>query len=418
MTRPINPWKVTGYKAGQNVVCKVTKAETGGYAVIIPKDNLPGFIQTTAALRPGEEILAQFVCVHNNRILLSPLFSGNRASGASLPTSSQVNWAEHLDNPEQIDEILQQRQSETQSNYQAPSAPENYEQSYAPPQEEAQQAHSDSTIYAPDYSQNTNQQYQPAIATPEQTGSVTGFTDSQWQAPIEQTPTKRFRLRRAIDLVMPPLDQESLTTMKMSDYDLEWLITDLEGGMRTGCMKCTSEQALSRSAVLLYRGKAVGCIYGCKSSPDARPTEESLTSMLTDLEAPDATVMVYDLPEEVTVAMASLFLGFPVERDESLDPKTQFDYFMTYFTQNGNTACLAITLPSTKSTYLVFVHKGKFGGAFFVEEQVYTQDPADIYQLFVNDSGARVEASFLQPEMIAAGSRFGYSLSMAKQKRQ
>ncbi|HND07225.1 MAG TPA: hypothetical protein PL012_16175, partial [Candidatus Obscuribacter sp.] len=61
---------------------------------------------------------------------------------------------------------------------------------------------------------------------------------------------------------------------------------------------------------------------------------------------------------------------------------------------------------------------GKFGGAFFVEEQIYTQDPADIYQLFVTDAGARVEASLLQPDMIAAGSRFGYSLSMAKQKRQ
>lgn len=437
MTRPINPWKVTGYKAGQNVVCKVIKAEQNGYAVIIPKDNLPGFIQTPAEHRPGEEILAQFVCVHNNRILLSPLFAHSRAAGASLARQSTVNWEAQLDDPNAA-----QAQDQTGANQQyadqfAPPAQQNAgqpQQDQYQSQDQGQQAQQQQ-----DYSQygqsattpnpiayaDPNQQYQQ-YQQPQQDqyqqdygqGStpLTDAVQSQWQAPIEQVPTKRFRLRRAIDLVMPPIDQDSLNTYKMADYDLEWLITDLEGGMRTGCMKSTSEQQLSRSAVLLYRGKAVGCIYGCKSAPDAKPTEESLTNMLSDLNAPDAVVNIYDLPEEVTVAMSALFLGFPVERDESKDAKTQFDYFMNWFTQNGSSSCLAISMPSSKSTCLVFVHKGKFGGSFHVEDQVYTQDPAAIYQLFANDPNCKVEASMLQPEMTASGSRFGYSLSMANKK--
>jgi len=68
--------------------------------------------------------------------------------------------------------------------------------------------------------------------------------------------------------------------------------------------------------MLLYKRRAVGCIYGRESAPLTKPTEESLQAMLSDLESPDTVVTIYDLPEEVTLAMSSLFLGYPVERHD------------------------------------------------------------------------------------------------------
>src|ERR1700722_18702714 len=104
MSRPLNPWKLQGYKPGQNVICKVTNSEPGGYAVIIPKDKLPGFLPTQAILRTGEEILAQFVCVHNNRILLSARFSN---TSVSIKAGTQSpDWhaqLDEMDNP--VDEF-------------------------------------------------------------------------------------------------------------------------------------------------------------------------------------------------------------------------------------------------------------------------------------------------------------------------
>jgi len=67
-----------GFAPGQNLICKVSHAEPSGYAVIIVKDNLPGFLPTEVRLRPGEEILAQFVCVSNRRILLSSRFGDTK----------------------------------------------------------------------------------------------------------------------------------------------------------------------------------------------------------------------------------------------------------------------------------------------------------------------------------------------------
>jgi hypothetical protein len=81
-----------GYRAGQNVICRVGYAEPGGYAVIISKDNLPGFLPTRAQLKTGEEILAQYVCVYNNRILLSARLDGR--IGAKPQQS--VRWEDYL----------------------------------------------------------------------------------------------------------------------------------------------------------------------------------------------------------------------------------------------------------------------------------------------------------------------------------
>jgi len=350
MNKPLNPWKLTGYKAGQNVACKVTAAEPGGYAVIIPKDNLPGFLPTEAKLKVGEDVLAQFVCVHNNRILLSSKFAGTLGGGAKPAQQTQpyqqVNWSEQL--------------------AQGAAAP---------------------------------------AAGPEQDAAF-----GVWAA---NTP-KKFNLKRAIDLILPPLNGEQPNTFKIGEYDLEWLITDLEGGMRTGCVKASSEERLSRSAMLLYRGRAVGCIYGNKHMPDSPPTEQALQFMLADLALPETQVSVYDLPEEIALSMSALFLGYPVDRAEGLDARSYMDYLANWFAEKQQTACFAISLPSFAATALSFVHKGQYAGGFYVEDQKFSQDKNYIYDLIASDNQAGLDASILPPEMTSSAVRFGFSLSMSR----
>jgi hypothetical protein len=484
---PLNPWKLSGYKAGQNVVCKVVKDEPGGYAVIIPKDNLPGFLPTQALLRTGEEILAQFVCVHNHRILLSARFSNNVSK---LQATPNVRWEEHLDEIDQTAEPVAGPELEIQAIPPRPDEPiyQNYNtnavktvpagQPSGQPSFNAAQVsgpgggsfhnalpqpvvHTPTAPHMPQTPQMPQQQMpQQAPQMPQQAPQMPQQGPQQMpqqapqqmpqqapQRPPEQVPNRliaipaqhsiqleqeaeaeaafgvwastprKFHLKRATDLILPPIDGESLNEFKIEDYDIEWLITDLEGGMRTGCVKAACESKLSRSAMLLYRGRAVGCIYGCKSMPDTQPTEQSLQNMLADLEVPDTDVKIYDLPENVTLAMSALFLGYPVQRNDDYDARAYMDYICGWFESKGNTACLAITLPSNSATCLGFVYKGQFCGAFYVEDQQFRTDKEFVYELLRNDPRANVEASILPPEMTSSAVRFGFSLSMAK-KRQ
>jgi hypothetical protein len=352
MNRPLNPWKLTGYKAGQNVVCKVVKAEPGGYAVFIPKDNIPGFLPTEAKLKDGEEVLAQFVCVHNNRVLLSARMHGNLDPGRYKQTQTQSgNWQQQLETGAQ------------------PTVTGAYQ-----PQDEQEAA----------------------------------FAVWAQNSPVD------FKLRRAIDLILPAIGEDQPSTnMRIGDEDVEWLITTLEGGMRTGCVKAFCEPRKSRSAVLLYRGRAVGCIYGNKSLPEPQPTEPSLQMMINDLNEPETNIVIYDLPEEVTLAMSALFLGYPVDRSDDLDARSYIEYIGSWLSQREQTACLAVSL-SAGGTCLAFVHKGRYVGSFYVEDQKFSADLKTLYDLIANDKGAQVHASILPPELTSSSVRFGFSLSMAK----
>jgi hypothetical protein len=136
--------------------------------------------------------------------------------------------------------------------------------------------------------------------------------------------------------------------------------------------------------------------------------------MLKDLALASTAVSVYDLPEDITLAMSALFMGYPVNRSDQLDAQSYVDYLCNWFSEKKQTACLAITLPSKSAMCLVFVKDGNFVGTFYVEDQTYTTDRNYLNQLLQADPQANVEASILPPEMTSQAVRFGFSISMAR----
>ncbi len=321
------------YKPGQLLLCKIVRAEAGGYGVSIidapgsdiqqrslPKQFHTGFLPTKERLIPGEEVLGRFVCIHNQKILLSTnsgVVAGYVGAGDKLPKVEKF----------------------------------------------------DTENFAP------------------------------------------FRYKRATDLILPPIQPDSLKQFKIGDYDLDWLISDVEGGKRTGCIKTSSAERRSRAAVLIYHGRAVGCVYGCYSKPDTLPTEQSLKSLLTDLSLPETEVTMYNLPEDATLAMSALFIGYPVSRSDDYDARSYMDYICNWFEAKGTTACVAISLKQTMATCLAFIYRGKFCGAFYVENQKFIEDREIVNELLRNDPKSDAEACILPPEMTASAVRFGFSLS-------
>lgn len=338
-----------GFRAGQNLLVRVVNPEPGGYAVLLVNYNLPGFLPTQTLLHSGEEILAQFVCVHNHRILLTARFSNNVSKLAATPN---VRWEEF-------------------------SIP-----------------------------------FIQAIQLKQEASAEAAFG-------VWTSVPRKLHYKRATDLILPPIDENSRKEFKLDDDDdLEWLITELEGGKRTGCVKATSQPRQSRSAMLLFQGRVVGCIHSSKLTPDTQPTEQSLKRMLDDLETSETVIEVYDVAENVILAMSALFLGYPVQRNDDYDARKYMDYICSWFESKSQTACLAITQPSFAATCLGFMHKGEFIGAFNIESQEFNTDKVFVYDLLRKDSRSNVEASLLPTEMTSSAVRFGFSLSMANKQRK
>lgn len=427
MVSKINPWKIQGYKPGQIVQCKIQKAEPGGYAVVLVKDNIPGYLPSNARHNFGDEVLATFVCIDKSRVLLSERFTAGSSAKGGTPVKKNYDgpdWSQQLEELDSNYTTGAQRAVPDNSNQyltgplpaQAPVDPysnEGYQQQQFATGPLPQQFNPPQQQYAtgPLPSQQTPEQY---MGGDQGNQYLTGAQPAQRYA--DGVPSRRFQLRRAIDLIMPPIDGETISTMRIGDYDVEWLITQLEGGMFTGCVKAACESRLSRAAMLLYKGRAVGCIYGCKADPTTKPTEESLQAMLSDLESPDTVVSQYDLPEEITLAMSSLFLGYPVERHDDYSAKEYLDYICNWLGQKNGTATLAISLTQDRGTCLGYIYKGQFSGAFYVEDQAYRADRAFVDEMLENDPQAALEVSILPPEMHASAVRFGFSLSMARNR--
>lgn len=219
---------------------------------------------------------------------------------------------------------------------------------------------------------------------------------------------RTFKLRRAIDIIMPPLKGKP-EILRAGDYDVARLSHDLEHSKLTGCLKSISQQKYSRSAMLLFEGRAVGCIYGKKPQSDPYPTETALQMMLLDMAFPETSLQLYELPLEVVLSMSSLFLGCPVDKEETSE-RPQLNTLLQSLKSKKLTACLSLHLNSGSELCFAFVHKGRYFGAFHVEGQKFESDVNLFNDLIASDKTSTLDQHILPSEMLSDSVLFGYSI--------
>lgn len=220
---------------------------------------------------------------------------------------------------------------------------------------------------------------------------------------------RTFKLRRAIDIVMPPLSSNEVAPLRSGDFDIAKLIVDLEEGGLTGCIKMICDERLSRGALLLFKGRAVGCIYGKKPMVEPYPIESAIQMLLLDSFLPDTNLTVYDLPDEIILSMSSMFLGVPVAEREGESAAELFETTLKSLKSKNETA--VATLTSQKEMSLAFIHEGERFGSFDVDLQKFYPQ-ADVFDELIQKSpDSKVEMSILPPEMTTEKVLFGYGLS-------
>jgi hypothetical protein len=386
------------YKAGQNVACKVLHAEKDGYAVLLQKDNLPGFIKTANKLEPGDEILGVFVCVHNGRVLLSQLFSAPREGDARRTKFNTVNWEELL---REVDDELQ-----------GTDRPE-------PPKPRKLPSPSPDKPDKADKKPNTHRsKEEPGGGSSKPQGRLSVVPQSN-VSPLTGGGGGgggEIRHRRSIDIFVPPVDLKSIRAKKsftLTNGGLKGLVAELEETKHNGCIKITSEQQNCRAAALLFGGRVLGCTYTCKDAMKSLSNEDALSSMLKSMQNPHCEVTTYTLPPHVILPMAALFIGQPVETNARLTAPEYFHSISNWIADNDSTACITLVHPEEKLMNLVFFFQGQAEGLFSIDTQKYTHNADATGQLFEKYDDTVVDACLLSFEDKEGNSRtdLGYSLS-------
>jgi len=224
---------------------------------------------------------------------------------------------------------------------------------------------------------------------------------------------RNFRLRRAVDIIMPSLTGKLNHSVRCGDYDIARLLDDIETSELTGCIKAESNEVLSRSAALLFKGRVVGCIYGRKPHSQLPLLEQSLKAMLGDLKINSTQLQVYELPEEVVISMSALFLGIPVDEATAAtsDPQVYLDSVLNTLQSKTETACIMASTTDKPSRCLGFVFEGKTFGSYSIVDQKFDPTFDSLFNFCSGSKDARAHAYLLPKEMTSHSVRYGYSLS-------
>ncbi|MDZ4832340.1 MAG: hypothetical protein SGJ27_00930 [Candidatus Melainabacteria bacterium] len=225
---------------------------------------------------------------------------------------------------------------------------------------------------------------------------------------------RNFRLRRAVDIIMPSITGKLNHSVKCGDYDINRLLADLEASELTGCIKAESAEVLSRSAALLYKGRVVGCIYGRKPQPQTQVLEQSLKAMLADLALQTTDMQVYELPDEVVISMSALFLGVPIgagQTGDAGDSKQYIHELMPSLHSKQETACVMVSTTDRPSRCLGFVHQGKTYGSYSIVDQKFDSSFDMLVNMCTESVDAQINAYLLPKEMTSKSVVYGYSLT-------
>lgn len=224
----------------------------------------------------------------------------------------------------------------------------------------------------------------------------------------EEALTASLKFKRATDLLVPPVDDVEIRNLNTSDQDFAKLCQELEQSEFTGCIKSFNQNKFSRAGAILNNGRVMGCIYGNKSTSEPLPVKESLELLKEDAREGGSDLRIYELPEDVVVALSSLFIGCPLVRNDGLSAIEYIQQMREWLKQNEQTACFACSLSTT--TWLDLYFEGTYSGTFCVEDQKFYRSEGFLLTK-LTEPDARVEMALLSPELNASEQTVGLPLT-------
>jgi len=185
------------------------------------------------------------------------------------------------------------------------------------------------------------------------------------------------------------------------------LLISLEGSERTGCLKIVSPRSKSRSAMLLYRGRVVGAVYGKKNMRGQYLHQDAHKCALVDLAAPGNMLDAYELPEDLVLSAASLFYGETLDTNYGANAEASFDYALSALVRSGSPGCVVVNSLQEETVCIVYVANGRIVGVFSANEG-WTHGTPESIKRFLRSAPCKVHAAILP---MVDQRRIGFSLT-------
>lgn len=217
--------------------------------------------------------------------------------------------------------------------------------------------------------------------------------------------------RRAIGLVPVPKERECNEVNKSNGLKHQQLLVSIEGNHQTCCLRVISPFHKSRAAIMVFRGRVIGCLYGNKRLGHQLFGADALERAVADLGHPDSILDAYMLPEDLVLAAGALFHGNSLMFAPDLPVEQIFEASCENLMRSNMPGCIVVNNNQDMAVCMVYIFGGHIVGVYsFTEGWVETSFESGLKYVSQNRSG-KVMASMLPCHNVDEVMQLSISLS-------
>jgi hypothetical protein len=174
--------------------------------------------------------------------------------------------------------------------------------------------------------------------------------------------------RRAIGLLPLPQTRETHEISQSESIRYTQLLLTMEAKQSSCCLRIIAPGRKARSAILIYKGRVIGCLHGNKNTENQIFGREAHEQALVDLAQPSNIVDAYLLSEEIVLAAASLFHGNVMKVTPNMPPVQVFIHAIKSLVASNSVGCVVISNSENFASCMVYIFAGKIVGVYSFAE--------------------------------------------------
>ncbi|MCW5822689.1 MAG: hypothetical protein KIT34_07780 [Cyanobacteria bacterium TGS_CYA1] len=179
-----------------------------------------------------------------------------------------------------------------------------------------------------------------------------------------QNSTRDGLNRRAMGLIPQAISSQSRKVTEASQLRYHQMLFSLANKQNTCCIKVICPREKARAAMLVFRGKVLGCVFGRKGSDKQLFGQEAFSELCSILTSVDTIIDTYIMPEAVALASGSLFHGSVFNQEMGVDAMTAFNMASSHLLQTEMPGCIVVKNSNHQIGGFIYYFGGSIVGVF------------------------------------------------------
>lgn len=182
--------------------------------------------------------------------------------------------------------------------------------------------------------------------------------------------------RRTIGLLPLPQNRQEHEIVESGGVRLQQLLLSIEARKISCCIRVFSDNSKSRSAILVYRGRLIGCVFGHRGLARQLYGKQAFERIMTDMLLPHNIIDAYPLSDEMVLATASLFHGGLNDVFGGAAALKIYPNCARMMIANKRTGCMVVNAGGDAAVCVTYMFEGKIIGVYSFSQGWLTKTQA------------------------------------------